>query len=49
VFNDESAQGDKATIAVEKTIHHESVDDDPIEEKGTDVEQLEVQPKPKSL
>ena len=49
MFNDESALGDKATIAVEKTIHHESVDDEHVGEKGADIEHLEVQAKPKSL
>jgi len=50
LFEDEHHLGDKATIAVEKTIHHESVDDHPGGEKGaTDIEQVEVGSKSKDL
>lgn len=50
LFEDEHHLGDKATIAVEKTIHHESIDDHPVGEKGTtDIEQVEVGSKSKDL
>lgn len=49
VFEDESHLADKATIAVEKTIHHESVDDQNVGEKGANIEQVEMEAKPKEL
>jgi hypothetical protein len=51
LFEDERLLGDKATIAVEKTNHHESADDQIVGEKGaTDIEQIEdQQPNPKEL
>jgi len=49
LFEDESHLADKATIAVEKTIHHESADDQNVGEKGANIEQLEVEAKPKEL
>ena len=46
MFEDEKDLADKATIAVEKTIHHEG-NDDRIGEPG--IEQVEVEHKPKEF
>jgi hypothetical protein len=48
VFEDESL-AEKAVVAVEKTIHHESNDDHPIGELGMEVSHIEVEAKPKGI
>jgi hypothetical protein len=47
VFEDESL-AEKAVVAVEKTIHHESVDDEIVGEKGAEVQHVELDGKQKN-
>ena len=48
VFEDESL-AEKAVVAVEKTIHHESIDDHPVGEPKMDVGHIEVEAMPKEM
>lgn len=48
MFEDEKDLADKATIAVEKTIHHEG-SEDRIGEKGIEFEQVQVEHKHKEI
>lgn len=48
VFEDESL-AEKAAVAVEKTIHHESIDDHPVGEPKMDISHIEVEAKPKGI
>ena len=48
MFEDESL-AEKAVVAVEKTIHHESIDDHPVGEPKMDVGHIEVDVKPKAM
>jgi hypothetical protein len=48
VFEDETL-AEKAVVAVEKTIHHESIDDHPIGEPGVEIGHVEFDAKSKRI
>lgn len=48
MFEDESL-AEKAVVAVEKTIHHESIDHHPVGDPKIEVGHIEVEAKPKMV